>query len=368
MKNLSETCLEVNLSALENNYTYLKSKLNTKTKFLAVVKANSYGSDAIAVAKKLESLKVDYLAVAYVQEGITLRNNGVKTPILVFHPQLESLSSIFKYNLEPSLYSFAILKSFLLEAESRKIKKYPIHLKFNTGLNRLGFKEKDCSLIKTLIEKSKTVTPVSVFSHLAASEDESQRDFTKLQITRFNSIIENIKATFNTTPIFHLCNTSGILNYPEAHYDMVRSGIGLYGFSNIPKEQPNFTPIASLKSVISQIHSLKKGESVGYNRAFICNQENQKIAVIPLGHADGINRAYGNGAGWVTINSQKAPIVGNVCMDMIMVNITNITCKEGDSVIVFGQHPTAEDLANAIHTISYELITSIASRVKRVFI
>lgn len=367
MKNISETYLEINLSALEKNYSYLKSKLDVKTKFLAVVKANSYGSNAVAVAKKLETLGVDYLAVAYVNEGIALRNQGIKTPILVFHPQLESIRDIIKYNLEPSLYSFSILKSFLLEAEKQNVTNYPIHIKFNTGLNRLGFKESDIQQICSLINNQNFITPISVFSHLAASEDLSQKDFSLLQINRFNSIIKRVKVTFNQTPFFHLCNTSGILNFPEAHYDMVRSGIGLYGFSNILKEQSNFTPIASLRSVISQIHVLNKGESVGYNRAYICEKENQKIAVIPIGHADGISRAYGNGVGWVTINNQKAPIVGNVCMDMIMVNITHISCKEGDAVTVFGQNPTAEDLSKAIHSISYELITNISARIKRVY-
>ncbi len=366
MTSSHSTVLEINLKALELNYQFLTAQLQPNTRFLAVVKANSYGSDAIIISKKLEQLGVDYLAVAYTQEGISLRKNGIKKPILVLHPQTENLSQLIDFNLEPNLYSFGILKSFISVATEKNVFDYPVHIKFNTGLNRLGFQERDIDDINRLINQ--TIKPVSVFSHLAASEDTNEINFTHLQINRFNQIIKKISSTFSSQPFFHLCNTSGLLHYPEAHLDMVRSGIGLYGFSNIPKFQKQLQPIATLKSVISQIHLLSKGESVGYNRAYIAKQNNEKIAVIPIGHADGINRMYGNGKGWVTINGKKAAITGNVCMDMIMVNVTAISCDEGDEVIVFGQHPTAEELSASVNSISYELITGISPRIKRLFI
>ncbi len=362
------TVLEINLNALEHNYRYLTSQLQPNTKFIAVVKANSYGSDAIDISKKLEKLGAHYLAVAYTQEGIALRKNGIKKPIIVLHPQIENLSKIIDFNLQPNLYSFNVLKSFSAVAIKKNKLDYPVHIKFNTGLNRLGFQEKDVDTINLFLSKTPAIKPISVFSHLAASEDPTLKEFTRLQIKRFNHIIKKVSTAFSHKPFFHLCNTSGLLNYPEAHFDMVRCGIGLYGFSNIPEFQKNLTPIASLKSVISQIHVLKKGDSVGYNRAYICKKETETIAVIPIGHADGISRAYGNNKGWVTINGKKAPITGNVCMDMIMVTVTGISCAEGDEVIIFGQHPTAEELSARVNSISYELITGIAPRIKRVLI
>ncbi len=368
MATYHQTVLEINLDALVQNFQYLKSRLQSKTRFLAVVKANAYGSDAIKIAKKLEKLGADYLAVAYTNEGIILRKNGIKAPILVLHPQINNLDKCIDYSLEPNLYSFATLRYFLKLASKKNTVNYPVHIKFNTGLNRLGFVEDDVFEVSEILNKTFNVQPITVFSHLAASEDLDEKKFTLQQIKRFNSIIEKVKKTFHTKPLFHLCNTSGILNYPEAHYDMVRSGIGLYGFSNILSFQKNFCPIASLKSVVSQIHTISKGESVGYNRAYICKSESEKIAVIPVGHADGISRSYGGGKGWVTINGKKAPIVGNVCMDVIMVKTTHLPCKEGDEVIFFGKNPTAETLTREVQSISYELITAISPRIKRVFI
>jgi len=206
----------------------------------------------------------------------------------------------------------------------------------------------------------------SIFSHLAASEDLKEKAFTKTQISSFKSIAENFTNQIGYKPLTHICNTSGVLNYPEAHFDMVRCGIGLYGFGNSEKENKNFIPIASLKSIISQIHHIEKGETVGYNRAYK-SSEFKKIATIPIGHADGIGRQYGNGKGFVLINNKKAFITGNVCMDMIMIDVTSIDCKEGDEVIVFDKNHTAENLASASGTISYEFIASISRRIKRIF-
>ncbi len=365
MPKTNETVLEINLTALGDNFRYLKSKLLPNTKFLAVVKAYAYGSDSIEIAKELERLEVDYLAVAYVNEGVKLRDAGIKTPIIVLHPQAVNFKTLIDRCLEPSLYSLKIFQEFIRVSEEKKQTNYPIHLKFNTGLNRLGFSENDVDFVTEILNETTSINVKSIFSHLAASEDEMEKDFSEKQIKTFKSISENLFQKLNYQPLKHLCNTSGILNYSEAHFNMVRSGIGLYGFSNIPSEQKNFTPIATLKTVISQIHQIEKGETVGYNRSFKSDGV-LKTATIPIGHADGISRAYGNGIGWVTIQGKKAPIIGNVCMDMMMINITNIDCKEGDEVIIFGEVETAENLSENVNSISYELKTAISQRVKRV--
>ncbi len=367
MPKAQETVLEIDLKALQHNFEHLKSKLQPNTKFLAVVKAFAYGSDANEIAKYLQNLNVDYFAVAYTNEGIALREAGITQPILVLHPQTVNFKALIANCLEPSIYNSKILKEFITIASEEKQTDYPIHIKFNTGLNRLGFSEDEVDNIIAKLNDSKAVKIKSIFSHLVASEDLDEKKFTINQIETFKSITENFTTQLGYKPMLHICNTSGILNYPEAHFDMVRSGIGLYGFGNSEKENQYLKPIATLKTVISQIHTIKKGNSVGYNRAFKSDAL-LKTATLPIGHADGIGRQYGNGKGFVTIHGQKAPIIGNVCMDMIMVDVTNITCNEGDEVIVFGKKPTAEHLAETANTISYELITSISQRVKRIFL
>lgn len=365
MPKATETILEIDLNALAHNYQYISSKVNPNTKMLAVVKANGYGSDGVIVAKELEKLGVDYFAVAYAGEGLSLRDAKIETPILVLHPLPANFNLILDRCLEPSIYSAKMLGEFIAFAESKKQKNYPIHLKFNTGLNRLGFLEKDIDWIAAQLEKTAAVRVKSIFSHLAATEDSSELEFTNNQLSRFRSISEKLIANLGYTPILHTLNTSGILNYPEAQYDMVRTGIGLYGFGNDPEENKKLKPISTLKTVISQIHKIEPGESVGYNRAYKARSF-ETTATLPLGHADGISRAFGNGVGWVTIEGQKAPIIGNVCMDMIMVDISDIKCQEGDEVIVFGTNPTAEELSIAINSIPYELLTNMSQRIKRV--
>ena len=365
MPKAKETILEINLNVLKHNFEYIISKTNNKVKFMAVVKAFGYGSDALSIAKYLQNLDVDYLAVAYTSEGVALRNAGITIPILVLHPQSLNFKTLIKHRLEPSLYSRKVLNEFINIAKKENQSDYPIHIKFNTGLNRLGFWENDVDYIVSKLNETNGLKVKSIFSHLAASEDLTEKEFTLNQIARFKTISKKISEKLNYKPMLHICNTSGILNYPEAHFDMVRSGIGLYGFGNSSIENQNLKPIATLKSVVSQIHHIEKGETVGYNRAFKSDSF-LKTATIPIGHADGVGRQYGNGKGFVIINKHQAPIVGNVCMDMIMVNITNIDCKEGDEVIIFDEHNTAEKLAAAINSISYEIVTAISQRVKRV--
>lgn len=367
MPKAKETVLEIDLKALKHNFEYLKSKLKNSTKFLAVVKAFGYGNDAIQIAAYLQKLNVDYFAVAYANEGVALRKAGITKPILVLHPQIINFKILIANGLEPSLYNAKVFNEFIAIATAEKQTNYPIHIKFNTGLNRLGFCENDVNYIVSKLDDSPSVKVESMFSHLAASEDLDEKEFTLNQIKSFKSISKSLIENLGYKPILHVCNTSGILNYPEAHFNMARSGIGLYGFGNSAKENKHLKPIAGLKTIISQIHNIEKGESVGYNRAFKSDGFLQ-TATLPIGHADGIGRQYGNRKGFVTINGQKAEIIGNICMDMIMVNITNIDCKEGDEVIIFDTNYTAENLAKTINSISYELISSISQRVKRVFL
>ncbi|WP_041632751.1 alanine racemase [Maribacter sp. HTCC2170] len=366
MAKASETVLEIDLNNLEHNYNYLRSKLNSDTKFLAVVKAYAYGSDAVKIALKLEAIGVDYFAVAYVNEGVALRMGGVKKSILVLHPQSVNFDKLIEHCLEPSLYSPKILREFLEATKRNGQKDYPVHIKFNTGLNRLGFWENDVDYIMDQLKERRDIRITSIFSHLAATEDSTEKQFTLKQIDTFTKIVSDFEEKLGYSPLKHILNTSGIINYPEANFDMVRSGIGLYGFANDEEIDSQLKPIATLKTIISQIHKIEPNESVGYNRAY--TSEGYRVtATLPLGHADGIGRQYGKGKTFVSVNGTLAPIIGNVCMDMIMVDITGIDCKEGDEVIIFGGNPTAHSFAATANTISYELITGISQRIKRVF-
>ena len=362
MSNVS--ILEINEAAIKQNLSFFKSKLKKTTKILVVVKAFSYGSDSVIISKILQN-KVDYLAVAYTNEGITLRNNGISLPILVLHPQIENLNLLVKYDLEPNIYSFNVFTEFIKVSKRANLTEYPIHLKFNTGLNRLGFHSKDVKEIVSSIKKNSQVKVASVFSHLAASEDLNEKEFTISQINSFKKIKAKIENSLDYNPIFHILNTSGIINYTNYQFDMVRLGIGLYGFANDKKTTSKLENVLSLKSIISQIHIIEKGNTVGYNRAFKTTKKT-KTATIPIGHADGISRKLGNKNFYVLINNKKANIIGNVCMDMIMVDITNINCKEGDEVIIFNSQKMIEDISNKLDTIPYEFLTMISQRVNRI--
>lgn len=356
------TRLVLDAEALAHNYGVLRGKTAPGTALLGVVKAMAYGSDSLFVAQTLAQLGIDYLAVAYVPEGIALREAGIHTPILVLHPQLDQLDDLWKYCLEPSVYSFRILKAL-----SARKEQLPIHIKLNTGLNRLGFDRKDLAQLGDLLNQTPHLTRTGILSHLAASEDPEQDEYTWGQWTEFTAMSEELAEKTGGFTYRHLCNTSGILRFPEAHFNLVRSGIGLYGYPNDRAMEHEFIPFASLYTVISQIHDLKAGHGIGYNRAEVAKQP-MKIATLPIGHADGISRIYGLGKGGVWINDQWAPIVGNVCMDMIMVNVSDIKCAEGDEVVVFDKKHRADQLAEGAGTISYELLTALSRRIKRSYL
>ena len=364
MPKARETVLEIDLNALAHNFQYLRSKVDNNVKMMAVVKAFGYGSDVVGIAKKLVELGADYFAVAYTSEGVALRKAGIELPILVLHPQSYNFEELIENCLEPSLYSEFVLGEFIKTAEKLKQKDYPVHLKFNTGLNRLGFAINETDVIRDLLTGTTSVKAASFFSHLAASEDWREREFTLKQIHTFKKIAVRLFDELGYQPLLHICNTSGVINYPEAAFDMVRTGIGLYGFGNEKAEDQKLKPIGTLKTIISQIHKIEKGDTVGYNRAFKAEKPT-KTATLPIGHADGINRQYGNNRAGVIVNGHYAPIIGNVCMDMIMIDITGISCEEGDEVIIFGGPQHATEFAAQGKTISYELITGISQRVKR---
>lgn len=357
------TVLEIDAVSLQHNLAYFKQKLNPNAKVLAVVKAFGYGSESTEIAKLLQD-KVDYFAVAYSNEGIILREAGIKTPILVLHPQIQNLKEIVKHRLEPNLYNFKILDAFLKLADEAPLMNYPVHIKFNTGLNRLGFWHTDVPTIITQIKSSNNIKVQSIFSHLAASEDPNEQNFTIGQINNFAYIVKQFYDHLGYEPMIHILNTSGVINYPQAQFDMVRVGIGLYGFGNNEQETSQLRNTHTLKSIISQIHLIQPGETVGYNRAFVASRPTQS-ATIPVGHADGISRKLGNKKGYVFINGQPVPIIGNVCMDMIMVDVTDVDCKEGDEVILFNHQKHIEYIAYNCETIPYEILTAISQRVKR---
>ncbi|MDI9255914.1 bifunctional UDP-N-acetylmuramoyl-tripeptide:D-alanyl-D-alanine ligase/alanine racemase [Flavobacterium sedimenticola] len=361
-----ETVLEINLNAVSHNLNFFKSKLAPKTKLMVMVKAFGYGNGGFEIAKLLEHHKVDYLGVAFADEGIALKTAGIHLPIMVMNPETTSFSAIIQHQLEPEIYSIKGLKAFLKLAEQKKLKNFPIHIKIDTGMHRLGFEEENLPELIAILQNQETVHIKSILSHMATSDDLQHDAFAKSQIALFEQLSSRLLTELQIKPIRHMLNTSGISNYPEAQYDMVRLGIGLYGVSNDAEEQKQLETVGTLKSVISQIRTIDAGESVGYGRRFFAEKTSQ-IATIPIGYADGIRRSWGNGVGYVVINGKEAKIVGSVCMDMLMADVTGMDCKEGQTVIIFGENPSVNLMAKALNTIPYEILTGISQRVKRVF-
>ena len=361
-----DTIIEINLHALINNLHQFKAKLQPNTKIMCMVKAFGYGTGGYEIAQALEYNGVDYLGVAYADEGAALRKQGISLPIMVMNPEQSSYDIVIKNQLEPEIYSFRVLEKFVTALDKYYLDKpYPIHIKLDTGMNRLGFKNAEISTLKELLNAYKNKLEVkSIFTHLAASEDKNEVDFTTNQFSLFSNSYDLLTADLLEKPIRHILNSAGIINYPAHQFDMVRLGIGLYGFvsnSDFPLEI-----VATFKTVISQIKTIENGETVGYNRKFKAIDK-KRIAVLPVGYADGIHRILGNENGFVIIHNQKATIIGTICMDTMMVDVTNIPCSEGDEVCIFGKNPSIEEVAMKAQTIPYEILTSISQRVKRVY-
>ncbi len=361
-----ETVLEINLNSIIHNLNFYKSRLKPDTKVMVMVKAFGYGSGSYEIAKALSHQKTDYLGVAFADEGITLRNAGITTPIIVMNPENSAFAAMAAYNLEPEIYSAKELKAFITVARQKNLSAYPIHIKLDTGMHRLGFEGYQLPELIDLLKNNNFVSVKSIFSHLSSSDVPECRDFTLGQIKKFDTWSQQLIDALQINPIRHILNTSGIYNFPEAQYDMVRLGIGLYGVGNDEAERRQLQNVGTLKTIILQIKDIPALESIGYSRRFTTTEPTQ-IATLPVGYADGIPRAWGNEKGYVMINGKKAVITGTISMDMMMVNITGINCKEGDTAVIFGTTPSVVEIAKTLGTIPYEILTGISQRVKRVF-
>ncbi|RFZ84428.1 bifunctional UDP-N-acetylmuramoyl-tripeptide:D-alanyl-D-alanine ligase/alanine racemase [Mucilaginibacter terrenus] len=363
-----ETVLEINLNSLLGNLNFYRSKLNPGVKVMAMVKAFSYGSGTFELANMLQYNKVDYLAVAYTDEGIDLREGGITLPIVVLNPEPLAYDKLTAYKLEPEIYSFTLLDEFVKYAQEAEITNYPIHIKIDTGMHRLGFEDLEIETLCDLLEINKYVNVRSVFSHLVASDAEQHDLFTLKQIGIFDKACAQIEEALGYHFMRHISNTSGITRWPNAQYDMVRLGIGLYGVdAAVSPDEAGLKPIATLKTTVSQVKKLLANETVGYNRNGSLKNDGV-IATVRIGYADGYLRAFGNGVGTMLVNGVLAPTVGNISMDMCMIDITEVpNIKEGDEVIVFNEQQRIEELARQIGTIPYEILTNISHRVKRVY-
>ena len=361
-----ETVLEINLDAITHNLNYYKSKLLPTTKVMAMVKAFGYGNGSYEIAKHLAHHQVHYLGVAFADEGVELRKAGIQIPIIIMNPEHSAFSSMIAYQLEPEIYSIQELQAFLKEAQAHNLFQYPIHIKLNTGMNRLGFSPRDLDTLLVMLKNTNLVQVASIFSHLATSDMPEESAFALQQIQWFEEGAEKIMRQLKSQPILHILNTSGVYHYSKYQKDMVRLGIGLYGVGNNPEENQHLQNVATLKTIILQINEIEAGDSVGYGRKYRAN-EPRRIATIPIGYADGIRRSYGNGKGYVLVNHQKAAIVGTICMDMLMIDVTEIQAEVGSEVMVFGNDLRITEVAKLWETIPYEVMTSISQRVKRVF-
>ena len=363
---IHETVLEINLDALVHNLNVYRSRLKPDTKIMCMVKAFSYGSGGFEIAQLLQYHGVNYLAVAYADEGARLRENGITLPVMVMNPTLSSFDTMLRFQLEPEIYEPNLLQQ-VIEYAVAKEKKIGIHIKIDTGMKRLGFEKKDIPVVSALLkENSKYIKVLSVFTHLAASDAAEHDAFTHQQLDLFDNITGILKNDLDYSFIKHAANSSGIMRFPQAHYDMVRLGIGLYGVESAGLYQSELQPISVFKTHISQIKEIKPGESVGYSRKGNVTRE-ARIATIAVGYADGYDRRFSNGTGEVMVNGVRCPIIGNVCMDMCMVDVTRAHASAGDEVILFGENPSVSELAAKINTIAYEVLTGVGERVKRIF-
>ena len=365
------TVLEISLSAMQHNLNYLKSKLQPGTKVMAMVKAFSYGSGSHEVANLLQFNRADYLAVAYADEGVELRKAGVRLPIMVMSPEPRTFDAIIKHHLEPEIYSMNVLEAFAnaIDAEIANGSEdytFPIHVMLDTGMHRLGFTEAELPDLIEWLREHETLEVRTVFSHLAASDEPQHDDFTRLQIERFQSMSDQLAAQLPKPFLRHILNSSGIQRFPEAAFDMARIGIGLYGVGANAQEQERLQPVSRLRTNIVQIKTIPPGESVGYGRSGVANEQ-KTIATVSIGYADGLRRSLSNGNGRMLVNGHFANIYGKVCMDMTMLDVTGIPVREGDEVIVFGEGYSLLEFAKDLETIPYEVLTGISRRVKRVY-
>ena len=364
-----QTVLEINLNALVHNLNYYRSKLKPETMVMAMVKAFSYGSGSFEIANTLQFHRINYLAVAYADEGVELRKAGITLPIMVMNPEEESYDAMIQYHLEPEIFSFRVLNLFeqaLKRIVPSSASAVPVHIKLDTGMRRLGFEKDDMNELIVRIKNNKQLYVKSVFSHLAASDELEHESFTHGQIELFEFMSTTIQSHFDYPILRHILNSAGITNYASAQFDMVRLGIGLYGIGADEKEQAQLQNVSTLKTCISQIKNVSANETVGYSRKGVAQRDIQ-IATVPIGYADGLSRKLSNGNGKMVVKGKIAPIIGNVCMDMCMIDITDINANENDEVLIFGDSYSISQVAKDVGTIPYEILTNISRRVKRVY-
>ena len=364
-KKVHQTILEVNLSALRENLNRYRNALAPGTRTVCMVKADAYGAGALETGRTLQECNADYLAVAVADEGAELRKEGIITGIIVMNPEPCSYRTLFDNKLEPEVYSFGMLDSLIKAACREGITDYPVHIKIDTGMHRLGFLPNEIPTLIEVLKKQYALTPRSVFSHFVGSDSPQFDSFSAVQIERFNSAATMLQEAFSHKILRHICNSAGAERFTDVQYDMVRLGIGLYGISPI-KEDATLHPISTLKTIILQIHDVPADETVGYSRRGVLKRDS-RIAALPIGYADGLNRKLGNGKGYCIVNGQKAPYVGNICMDVCMIDVTGIECNEGDTVEIFGPDLPVTQLAEWLETIPYEILTSVSNRIKRVY-
>lgn len=362
-----ETVLEVNLDSVVKNFNYFRQYLPSGTGIVAMVKASGYGAGSYEIAKTLQAQGAAYLAVAVLDEGIDLRKAGITMPIMVMNPKVVNYKSMFAFRLEPEIYSITMLRDVIREAEKYGVKEYPVHIKLDTGMHRMGFVEEELPEVMSLLSSQEFVVAASTFSHLATADCPDMDDYTLLQLHRFKQLTDYMLANYSRPIKRHILNSAGILRFPQCHFDMARLGIGLYGANTLPAEMERpLAVVSTLRTMVIAVREWEAGESVGYARKGMLTRRS-RIATIPIGYADGMNRHFGNGHSRVYINGHYAPTVGNICMDACMIDVTDIPCKEGDMVEIFGEHVTVQELADILGTIPYEVLTSVSPRVKRVY-
>lgn len=359
-----ETILEVNLANMTANLNRYRNMLKPETKMVCMIKASGYGAGSKEIAKTLQEHHVDYLAVAVADEGAELRKADITASIIIMDPELTAFKTMFDYKLEPEVYNFYMLDALIKAAEKEGITRFPIHIKFDTGMHRLGFEEKDIDNLIEVLKSQNAVIPRSVFSHFVGSDSSLLDDFTRQQIELYTRMSTKFQEAFSHKILRHLCNTAGIERFPEAQFDMVRLGLGLYGIN--PIDNSIIHNVSTLKTTILQIRSVAEEDTVGYSRKGHLTRPS-RIAAIPIGYADGLNRHLGNGHAYCLVNGKKAPYVGNICMDVCMIDVTDIDCKEGDKAEIFGDHLPITVLSDILDTIPYEVLTGISKRVKRVY-
>ena len=360
-----ETILEVNLNAVVENLNYYRSFLKPETKMVCMIKADGYGAGAVEIAKTLQEHRVDYLAVAVADEGVTLRKAGITANIMIMNPEMTAFKTMFDYDLEPEVYSFRLMDALIKAARKEGITGWPVHIKLDTGMHRLGFDPvHDMEEVIDRLRHQNAIIPRSVFSHFVGSDSDGFDEFSAKQFALFDEGSRKLQAAFSHHILRHMDNSAGIEHFPERQMDMCRLGIGLYGVD--PRDNRMLSTVSTLKTTILQLRHVPAGETVGYSRKGKIERDSV-IAAIPIGYADGLNRHLGNRHGYCLVNGQKAEYVGNICMDVAMIDVTDIPCQEGDQVEIFGEHLPVTVLSDILETIPYEMLTGVSNRVKRVY-